>query len=106
LVLINDPALVGQLTTRKTTYDARGRLGIEKKEDMANRGVKSPDRADAVAGCFAHGLQNFATYVQRLRDPWEKLDEVYAGFDRESTRASEHSVSRSELESMGGWPGD
>jgi hypothetical protein len=44
LVLLNDPTLVSQLTSRKSTLDARGRLGIEKKDDMAARGVKSPDR--------------------------------------------------------------
>ena len=106
LVLFNDPSLVSQLTSRKTTIDARGRLGIEKKEDMSARGVRSPDRADAVCGAFAHGVQNFAQYVQRLKDPWEKLDEVYEGFERQHGRNSEHAVERSELESLGSWPGD
>ena len=78
IVLINDPTLVSQLTSRKTTYDGRGRLGIEKKDDMASRGVKSPDRADAVIGAFNHGLMNFAVYA-RMKDPWEKLDEEYDG---------------------------
>jgi len=105
LCLINDPTLVSQLTSRKTTYDARGRLGIEKKDDMAARGVKSPDRADAVCGAFAHGVQNFATYAQRLKDPWEKLDEVYEGFDREQSRYGEGRVSREELENLGSWTG-
>jgi len=103
LVLINDPTLVSQLTSRKTTYDARGRLGIEKKDDMAARGVKSPDRADAVCGAFAHGVQSFATYAQRLKDPWEKLDEVYEGMDRERMRMGE--TSRRELEDSGAWTG-
>jgi len=72
---------------------------------MAARGVKSPDRADAVCGAFAHGVQNFATYAQRLKDPWEKLDEVYEGFDREQSRYGEGRVSREELENLGSWTG-
>lgn len=89
LVLINDPTLVSQLTSRKVTYDARGRLGIEKKDDMAARGVKSPDRADAVIGAFNHGLLNFATYA-RMKDPWEKLDEEFEGeLSRKSLDASD-----------------
>src|SRR5215471_377201 len=105
LVLFNDPTLVSQLTSRKTTIDARGRLGIEKKDDMATRGVKSPDRADAVCGAFAHGVQNFAAYAQRLKDPWEKLDEAYEGLSRELTATSSQGVNRSDLEDLGSWPG-
>jgi hypothetical protein len=103
LVLINDPTLVSQLTARKTTYDARGRLGIEKKDDMAARGVKSPDRADAVCGCFAHGMQSFASYAQRLKDPWEKLDEAYEGLERgELVRSGV----RRDLDELGAWAGE
>jgi hypothetical protein len=103
LVLINDPTLASQLSSRKTTYDARGRLGIEKKEDMAARGVKSPDRADAVCGAFAHGVQNFATYVQRMDNPWEKLEQAYEGLERD--RLLDHGL-RKELEELGSWTGD
>lgn len=101
LVLINDPTLVSQLTSRKTTYDARGRLGIEKKDDMSARGVKSPDRADAVIGAFSHGLLNFATYA-RMKDPWEKLDEEYDGFERDRLR--DRGLEK-QLDEMGAWGG-
>lgn len=101
IVLINDPTLVSQLTSRKTTYDARGRLGIEKKDDMAARGVKSPDRADAVIGAFSHGLLSFATYA-RMKDPWEKLDEEYDGFERAPLR--DRGLEK-QLEDLGAWPG-
>jgi len=33
--------------------DSRGRLKLEKKEDMKKRGIKSPDIADALALTFA-----------------------------------------------------
>lgn len=47
LVLPNDPLLAAQLSSRKPHY-AKGKLGVESKEDMRSRGVSSPDRADAV----------------------------------------------------------
>jgi phage terminase large subunit len=102
LVLLNDPTLVSQLTSRKSTLDARGRLGIEKKDDMAARGVKSPDRADAVIGAFSHGVMNFAAYVGRKTDPWEKLDEAYEGFERSKLR--DRALER-QLDDMGSWTG-
>ena len=37
-----------QLTTRLLDWDTRGRLKCESKEDMAKRGLHSPDRADAL----------------------------------------------------------
>jgi hypothetical protein len=101
LVLINDPTLIGQLTSRKTTYDMRGRLGIEKKDDMAARGVKSPDRADAVIGAFSHGISDFETFMKRIDDPWErKLEEAYEGFETVMDRRTEQ-----QLEDLGAWTG-
>ena len=79
IVLINDPTLISQLTTRKIVYDARGRIKLETKEEMAARGLKSPDRADAVIGTFAHGVQTFATYTKRTDDPFGELERYYDG---------------------------
>ena len=101
IVLVNDPTLISQLTARKTVYDARGRLGIEKKADMANRGVKSPDRADAVIGAFSHGVMDFAKYA-RQPDMWERLENEYDGFEKERWR--DKAMER-QLEDMGAWPG-
>jgi phage terminase large subunit len=107
IVLINDPTLISQLTTRKFLYDPRGRIKLEPKDDMVSRGLKSPDRADAVIGAFAHGLQSFASYVKRLRDPWEKLDEAYEGMDRAGIgKGLAEGISRRDLEDLGAWPGD
>lgn len=39
---------VKQLNAPKYKVDAHGRLQIEKKDDMKKRGIKSPDRADAI----------------------------------------------------------
>lgn len=51
--LPDDEKLVSQLTTRKYKMTSRGRLALERKEDMKKRGLPSPDRADAVVLAFA-----------------------------------------------------
>jgi hypothetical protein len=45
----------GQALSRKRTYNAKGKLMVETKEDMRKRGVASPDEADAVLGAMAPG---------------------------------------------------
>jgi hypothetical protein len=52
IVLIRDEVLIAQLSSRQTKFDSRGRTKLESKEDMRSRGIKSPDRADAVVGVF------------------------------------------------------
>jgi hypothetical protein len=52
-----DERLVAQLTSRQRRYDSRGRLRLEPKDDLRNRGVESPDRADAVCGAIMMRLQ-------------------------------------------------
>ena len=42
-----------QLTAPKYQYDSKGRIKLESKDDMKKRGVKSPDRADALAMSYA-----------------------------------------------------
>lgn len=49
----NDHALTSQLESRQFTYDAQMRIVLESKDDMARRGIGSPDRADALALTFA-----------------------------------------------------
>jgi hypothetical protein len=48
----NDEKLIGQLTTRKFKFSSRGRMVLERKEDMKKRGLTSPDRADALVLAF------------------------------------------------------
>jgi hypothetical protein len=52
VIFPHDQILIGQLTSRKGFCNSRGQLCLESKEDMAKRGLKSPDRADAVVGCL------------------------------------------------------
>ncbi len=50
--LPNDPKLISQLTTRKYKMTSKGKIALERKEDMKKRGLNSPDRADAVVLSF------------------------------------------------------
>jgi phage terminase large subunit len=74
--LINDPTLISQLVTRRVAFDGRGRIKLETKEELDARGLRSPDRADAVIGAFAHGSPNYLTYAQMPMNPWEQMDEL------------------------------
>lgn len=46
----NDKIFFQQATTRRRLYDAKSRLIAEPKEKMYARGLRSPDRADAILG--------------------------------------------------------
>ena len=48
-----DDELASQLTSIRYKYTERGQVQIESKEDMANRKMPSPDRADALMMAFA-----------------------------------------------------
>jgi hypothetical protein len=99
--LLNDPTLISQLTTRMIVYDSRGRVGLEKKDDMRARGLKSPDRADAVCGCFAHGLQSFGTFARKI-DLFD-TDENFQNYEEDSSPTG---TNRRFLTDMGSWVGD
>lgn len=50
---ITDNKTLAQLTAIQYVFNSRGRIEIETKEEMAKRGLPSPDRADALALAFA-----------------------------------------------------
>jgi len=51
----DDDDLASQLTSVQYGYDSKRRLKLEPKENMKNRGLSSPDDADALALTFARG---------------------------------------------------
>jgi phage terminase large subunit len=51
--LPDDEKLIVQLTTRKYKMNSKGKIVLERKEEMKKRGLASPDRADAVVLSFA-----------------------------------------------------
>ena len=50
---LRDERTIGRLAGIRYSHDTRGRVKIESKEDARKRGVKSPDRAEAVMLAFA-----------------------------------------------------
>lgn len=50
----DDDELVAQLTSRKYTVTSKGKIKLERKEDMKKRGLPSPDRADGLVLAFAN----------------------------------------------------
>lgn len=49
----NNPALIADVTAPQPKVSSNGRKLLEKKEDMAKRGVRSPDGGDALALTYA-----------------------------------------------------
>jgi hypothetical protein len=48
----DDEELVGQLSTRKYKMSSGGKIMLERKEQMKERGLASPDKADALSLAF------------------------------------------------------
>lgn len=48
IILPNDQELKAQLLSRKQRLNSSGKMELESKDDMKDRGVPSPDRADAI----------------------------------------------------------
>jgi hypothetical protein len=64
IILPNDEILLAQLTSRKRKpMDSRGRFEIESKDEMRKRGIKSPDRADAI--CMEFGTMAAPSLSER-----------------------------------------
>lgn len=54
VIIPDDPVLRAQVTTRRKVYETNGMLGAESKRKMLEeRGLESPDRADALFGAIA-----------------------------------------------------
>ena len=54
VILPDDPKLHDQMVSRRrSAHPSSGRLMVESKDSMARRGLKSPDRADAVMAAIA-----------------------------------------------------
>lgn len=54
--LPNDPQLKGELATPTYSFDAAGKMLLEPKDKIKERGFRSPDLADALALTFAYSV--------------------------------------------------
>jgi len=66
---LTDERTIGQLAGIRYSHNARGQVEIERKEDARKRGVKSPDRAEAVMLAFATPVVGQMLFVE---DPSEE----------------------------------
>jgi hypothetical protein len=57
----DDPELIEQLASIRYSYTSTGQMQIESKESMSGRGLRSPDKADALA--LALGYKRPLTWV-------------------------------------------
>jgi hypothetical protein len=75
-----DDKLIAQLGAMKFEYTSSGKIKVESKEDMAERGLPSPDRADAMMHSFArypHGkIVIPAAWGQGVADITSDLDRM------------------------------
>lgn len=63
LSLPNDPELINQLCSRKYRQTRKGKIALETKDEMKKRGLKSPDKADALAIAYGAGLASEAPTI-------------------------------------------
>lgn len=63
--IANDEELVAQLSVRKYSITSTGKIMLESKKAMKDRGIKSPDRGDAVVlSCFSQN-KIYSAFVEK-----------------------------------------
>lgn len=69
-----DDALISELVSPKYKLESSGKIKIESKDDMKKRGVRSPNKADALCLTFAGGdfaIENRRVVAQQSYDPFQ-----------------------------------
>ena len=59
----NDPVLISELSAPSYKLTSAGKIGVETKDEMKARGLKSPNAADALALTFAAGRKFSSSMV-------------------------------------------
>ena len=67
---MTDEKTIAQLTSIRYRHNARGQVVIESKEEARKRGVRSPDRAEAVMLAFAPQIPRAAEYLITHDEPF------------------------------------
>lgn len=76
----NDEELVAQLSVRKYSITSNGKIQLESKKEMKARGIKSPDRGDAVAlACFTQNkvYSGFIDHAETVIIPIEAVHAMH-----------------------------
>ena len=77
--------MLSQLGTVRYEINPRGLIEIESKADAAKRGIKSPDRAEALMLAFANRTPGWIEYAERQA----KLHNGIQGTEREDSSREE-----------------
>jgi hypothetical protein len=78
---LTDELMLSQLATIRYEINPRGLIEIESKADAAKRGVKSPDRAEALMLAFAARTPGVVEYTRRQAE----LQNTTPGTEREDS---------------------
>ena len=92
--LPNDDPLIGELSSPRYSFDAAGRYVLETKQEMKKRGLKSPNRADAIVYAFAYDGK-YQSYILNEQVKQEKLKVDTFAYLMKQLRAEAHRESES-----------
>ena len=70
--LPNDDELIAELVSPSYTYTSTGKIKLESKEHLKKRGIKSPDKADALALTMASSAASFSSNFNQMGYNWKK----------------------------------
>ena len=68
---LTDELAIAQLASIRYRHNARGQVEIESKDEARKRGVKSPDRAEAIMLAFADRTPGIMRYYQDMAEAAE-----------------------------------
>ena len=71
---LNDELAISQLASIQWKANLRGLTQIESKDDMAKRGIRSPDRAEAIMLAFADRTPGILAYVKQRAQHQQKVE--------------------------------
>jgi hypothetical protein len=70
---LGDELVISQLAGIRYRHNPRGQIQIESKEEARKRGVKSPDRAEAIMLAFANRTPGIIEYYRDLSEAGEDM---------------------------------
>jgi phage terminase large subunit len=75
---LNDELAISQLASIKWKANLRGLTQIESKDNMAKRGIRSPDRAEAIMLAFADRTPGMLAYVRERAQHQQAVEAALA----------------------------
>jgi hypothetical protein len=72
----SDQAMIDGLIAPEYGFNRQNKLQLETKDDMARRGIESPDEADALAQSFATRVRRKDLYTQRQEFAISEYNEI------------------------------